>query len=76
MSSKLAFFPSFLRTLFAHTEFVSSARRHKSRDRKILFFNLYFKYPITLSMAPIIIQKSLMLKITLPRALNGTGKLT
>ena len=25
-------FRSFLRTLFAHTEFVSSARRHKSRD--------------------------------------------
>ena len=26
------FFLSFLRTLFAHVEFVSSARRHKSRD--------------------------------------------
>jgi len=25
-------FLSFLRTLFAHAEFVSSARRHKSRD--------------------------------------------
>jgi hypothetical protein len=25
-------FHSFLRTLFAHAEFVSSARRHKSRD--------------------------------------------
>jgi len=29
---KVHFFRSFLRTLFAHVEFVSSARRHKSRD--------------------------------------------
>jgi len=35
-----AYFSSFLRTFFAHVEFVSSERRHKSRDWKILFFNL------------------------------------
>ena len=34
------FFCSFLRTLFARVEVASSEHRHKSRDWKILFFNL------------------------------------
>ena len=38
---KIHFFLSFLRTFFAHAEFMSSARRHKSRDWKISFFNLF-----------------------------------
>ncbi len=32
LSAFTSFFCSFLHTLFSHVEFVSSARRHKSRD--------------------------------------------